>query len=239
MVKMARKWRQFYGGRPATVGRTNYLSQVGHTVRGKPIDDVQFMELVAQIRATLQLRKSDVVLDICCGNGVFTQQFAREVASIVGVDFTEELIAIAKADHLSQNIEYFCMNAVDIRVLGRSAERRFTKVLLFASLQHFELVEFDQILKGILENSVERPMIMLGFVPDRALKWRFYRTPRQRLEYLGRRILGADNFGHWWCRRELVNIAARHGLSCEFGSLPASLHAAAYRFNALLYRPAA
>lgn len=231
---MTRDWKAYYSSRPALVGRDNYLAQVGHTVRGQPIGEAQFLELLAQIREALTLEPTDVVLDVCCGNGLFTHRLAGGVASILGVDFTGELIAVARADHLAANVDYVCMNALDLGAMTPANGRRFTKILLFASLQHFTASEADRILAGILKHSVDDPVIFLGFVPDRSLRWNFYRTPRQRVEYLVRRLVGANNFGHWWSRRQLVSLAARHGFLCEFGKPPASLHAATYRFNATL-----
>ena len=101
--------------------RQDFLKQVGHTERGRAISDAQFRAMLASLRARLDLRTDDVLLDLCCGNGVFTRHLAGHVHHAVGVDFSRDLIAIAEAHHRADNLVYHGQNVKELK-LGRLGE---------------------------------------------------------------------------------------------------------------------
>jgi len=224
-------WEWYYAEKPLTVGRTNYLEQVGHTVLGRPIDAAQFETLVARIEDLLDLDADDVLLDLCCGNGLFTHRLAQSCKKVVGVDFSEPLLQIAEEAHSAPNIVYRRLNVLDLGTLRESRPERFTKVLMYAALQHFDARDLRRMLEDMIALGDLNPIILLGFVPDRARKWKFYDTPRRKLAHVLSRATGRDRFGSWW-RREIISRACDDlGLECTFHDLPETLHAATYRFD--------
>lgn len=52
------------------------------------------------------LRAGDRVLDIGCGNGFSTRQFAGKVGRIVGMDYSEAMIAEARSQDAPSNVEF-------------------------------------------------------------------------------------------------------------------------------------
>jgi 2-polyprenyl-3-methyl-5-hydroxy-6-metoxy-1,4-benzoquinol methylase len=71
----------------------------------------------------LEVQPGQTVLDIACGNGVFTRRLAELGASVVGFDFSEAFIERARArPHLhAKRIEYRVLDAADpepLRALG-------------------------------------------------------------------------------------------------------------------------
>lgn len=227
---------RYYAEKPLTAGRTDYLGQVGHTVLGRPIAPAQFDALVAQIEHLLDLNADDVLLDLCCGNGVFTHRLARSCKTVVGVDFSEPLLQIADEAHSASNIDYRKLNVLEMRRLKLSGAEPFTKVLMYAALQHFTTRDLRVMLRDMLELGHSDPIILLGFVPDRAKKWRFYDTPQRRLSHLFSRTTGRDRFGSWWRKEHVREICQELGLKCAFHDLPETLHAATYRFDVTITR---
>ena len=227
-------WELYYRDKVAGLDRRDFFRQVGHTVNGQPIPSAHFDLLVAQIADTLDLHADDRLLDVCCGNGLFTQRLAAKVHSVVGIDIASGLIDIAGADHGGANISYLHMDAREVESLKANGAGAFDKVVLYAALQHFSPDEFAPVFDGLKALLAPEGAIMLGFVPDKALIWDFYNTPQRRAEHLQRQADGTDTFGFWWPRPTLDRMCRARALSCAFSVLPSEVHASAYRFNAVV-----
>jgi hypothetical protein len=66
-------------------GTHDLLRQVGRTVTGTPEPEGQIEILVDSIAERLKLNK-DVLLDLCCGNGLVMAQLSALCGVIVGVE---------------------------------------------------------------------------------------------------------------------------------------------------------
>ncbi|MEO0569592.1 MAG: class I SAM-dependent methyltransferase [Pseudomonadota bacterium] len=62
--------------------------------------------MLNQIARMLEPDQADVLLDLCCGNGVVTKPIAARVRRVVRVDFSEELIKLAQTHHQASNLSY-------------------------------------------------------------------------------------------------------------------------------------
>ncbi len=98
------------------------------------------------------LRKGMNVLDLGCGTGIMTAWIAEQVGSegsVLGIDMSEEQLAIAKQNtgHLN-NVSFKNMNAYDISNLPSQFDLIYTRFLLM-HLQHPEKVitTFSKLLK--------------------------------------------------------------------------------------------
>jgi len=80
------------------------LKQVGKTVNGQEIPELQVKLIVENIAKVLRLNSCDYIIDLCCGNGLITRQLAPLVKDIVGVDYTLNLIDAAKKCGSSSNV---------------------------------------------------------------------------------------------------------------------------------------
>lgn len=232
-------WKDFYDSRVAALAPQDHLRQVGHTVMGEPIPQSHVDALLGQIAALLALAPESRLLDLCCGNGVFTGRLAPQVATVLGIDLSEALIAVARRDHAAPNLHYLVMDAQQVGSCGTRPEAPFDRILQFAALQHFSPESFGPVLDGMLRIAAPGVRILLGFVPDAALQDMFYDTPERRAEHARRQAEGRDPFGHWWQRETLTAMAAQRGLEVSYHDLPAALHAARYRFHAVLQHPRA
>ncbi len=222
---------QYYNKRAADVDRSDYLKQVGHTERGLSISKSQFENMLAQICTLLSLHPEDNLLDLCCGNGFITKRLATKVDSVIGADFSTGLIGVAKQDHHAENIRYLVMNALELERLEDMHTAKFSKVLMQGALQHFQVPDLQPLLEKIFRQSVENPVVLLGFVPDKDKRESFYDTPKRKVTSLVRRAVGCDVLGTWWEKGQIVDICDRIGRRCVFHDVVSDLDASRYRFN--------
>jgi 2-polyprenyl-3-methyl-5-hydroxy-6-metoxy-1,4-benzoquinol methylase len=69
------------------------------------------------------------ILDIACGNGVTSRRLAAMGASVVGIDFSETLIEIARHRHRGPDIDYRVVDATDQEALLSLGEGGFEGAL--------------------------------------------------------------------------------------------------------------
>ncbi len=229
-------WKACYEARVANSDPTDHLGQVGHTVNGAPISEADFAALRDQIADLLALGPQDRLLDLCCGNGLFTQPLAQHVAMACGADLSPELIRVARLGHPAPNLDYVELDACSADCLADRDEAPFTRVLIYAAWQHFDQVSGAKVLTAIKRITTPDSRILLGFVLDAALKDSFFDTPERRAAHETHVAAGTDLFGVWWDRGDLASLAADCGFICSYAAAPAMAHAARYRFNALLAR---
>ncbi|XP_071964359.1 juvenile hormone acid O-methyltransferase-like [Antedon mediterranea] len=73
--------------------------------------------------------KDDRVLDVGCGSGNFTSDIARNVSSVVGIDYSDDMIDYAKQHHQLSNVKYAVCDAQDFGTnLSKWKQNQFNKV---------------------------------------------------------------------------------------------------------------
>lgn len=229
-------WKAYYDARVMGLHPQDHFGQVGHTVNGMPIPKDHLHALLDQIIDDLSLSPADHLLDLCCGNGLFTCPLAARVASTFGVDISEAMIAVARADYAAPNLNYDVMDARDAATLATRPEAPFTRALLYGAWQHFTPDTGAEVLRSLQQVTTSDAEILLGFVPDQALKDNFFDTPERRSAHAAYVADGTDMFGTWWDRDTLSDLCAETGFSCTFSNLPPKVQATSYRFNANLAR---
>jgi len=84
----------------------------------------------------LEIKKGEVVLDLACGPGFFTNEFYKQGAKTIGADIASELIKIAKKNS-PQDIKYFVSSADKLSFL---ADKSVDKITVILSVQNIENV---------------------------------------------------------------------------------------------------
>jgi len=227
-------FEKFWLTYPYTVDKGDYLRQVGKTVNGKPIPKQQIDLIISRIRKILGLGTEDLLLDICCGNGLFTHSFAEDCRIVYGMDFSIPLLEVAKRDHNPDNVEYYLMNILEI---GKDSQKVFSpvnKILMYDALQHFKIKDFNQILLNIKKISKDTYKIFIGGIPDIKRKWRFYDTPRKKYSHIRRLLTGKEQIKTWWDREYIDKVCENFNLKCEFFTQDSDLYSSGYRFDVLI-----
>lgn len=218
--------------RELRVERGDYRRQVGKTVNQIPVPEQTLDDMALDVIEALELTSDDGLLDLCCGNGLITSRVAARVRSVAGVDRSESLIAVARADFAARNIEYI---VADVTQLPEPLTRRaFSKIAMYEALQNFSTEQTAALLRTLAASASGGAPIFLGSIPDRDRIWNFYDSRERRQEYERRVADGTEAIGHWWTAAELRDVAAAHGYDLEIRAPRSSLHVAHYRFDALL-----
>lgn len=221
-------WLQkYYDWRATHRDETEFLWQTGHTVGGVPMADDALDLLLDPIRDALALSGDDVLLDLCCGNGYLTKRLAGDVARIVAIDFSAEMIRLARSHNSADNIEY---HHGDVKRLATHLPR-VTKVLMMYALQHFTPGEVRGLLGDLKNRMGTGGVIVFAGVPDFNARADFYAGRRQTLSIRLRRLIGRDLMGVWWKKSELAKICAEMGLSAEFLAIDPALDNARFRMD--------
>lgn len=208
----------------------DYWRQVRRTVGGMPVDEAQLTMLVDAAVDELDLRPEDVLLDLCCGNGALTDRLFRRCAGGLGVDFSAELIAVARARFERLPKRAYVVNDVEA-FLTESEGGGFTKAICNFSFQYLSTESALRCLELIRTRFSRVSLAFVSDLPDLDRLRAFFRP--------GDYVDGIENdheapLGMWRTAGTFVALANAAGWQCEIRRMPAAYHAAHYRYNALL-----
>lgn len=229
-------WRTFWEEYPRRYGESEFRKQVGRTADGGvPTAETEIGQVVEEVVRRLELRADDRLLDLCCGNGYLTVRLAEVAREVVGVDFSEPMLEVARRFHTAPAVTYREGSALDLgSALGDA--RPFHKVCLLESLHYFVPRQLGRLLEELLRWTTDDARIYLSGVPDAERKDAFFDTPERRREHERRKAAGTDAMGYWWTAAEIEERAEALGLRCEILPQHPALHTAYYRFDAVLSR---
>jgi 2-polyprenyl-3-methyl-5-hydroxy-6-metoxy-1,4-benzoquinol methylase len=204
--------------------------QVGKTVDGKEINEGQIDLIIAAIVNNLKLNQFDKVIDLCCGNGLLTKKISLIVKEVVGVDFSKNLIGIAKLLNKAYNIGY---NFEDILNLDSSFFKGQVKIFMYEGLQHLSPDDIYNVLSK-LQISEGKQMLFIGGIPDKQKLVKYYDTNDKFNYYLQCEKEGRPHMGRWWNKDEITRIAAKTGFRATYLRQDSSLYTSYYRFDCVL-----
>lgn len=222
-------WEDFWN-QQAT--EANAAAQVG---RLQAINQPQLNQRIAgYIAEQLQLQPTDRLLDICCGNGTLSALLKAHCDLVLGVDFSNQLISIAKNSHRLDGLHFVRANALNLSGLGG----HFHKINLYFSFQYFESYEAGlRVLAEMDSLLLPGGQIFIGDTPDQRRWFTYYNHPIKWLRYLYHKAKGTENMGKFWHPKEFETMAKTLGLEVKIIVQPADLPHARYRFDALLSKP--
>lgn len=97
-------------------------------------DSYQRKLILPNLIRLVKAKRGEVILDLACGQGFFSREFAKSGAKVIGVDISPELISIAKKD---KSVEYHVAEADKLEFLK---DKSIDKGVLILSLQNIENV---------------------------------------------------------------------------------------------------
>ncbi len=226
-------WKKYWNDEIALSGEKDLLRQVGKTVQGQGISADRMSAIVASIAETLRFDASDRVLDLGCGNGYLTSQYASRCGMVVGVDYSDPLLRMARTRFGGAKVTFV---SADVRALPADLlATRFDKVLMYEALQHLSTADLRIVLCQLRDSASGQAPVFVASIPDRSRLWNFYDTAERRAEYRRRVASDDEAIGHWWDRADLEALAADCGYRPETLPQPALLHTAHYRMDLLLH----
>ncbi len=217
-------WQQYWDnyllnkyGKQEVVSDADLYFQVARILYKKPIDKAVFDRIVDEITHGLFLQDTDVLVDFCCGNGLFTYELKNKVNRIIGVDFSAQIIDTANQFKNADNITYCLGDGIEFL---RTFKAKFpgvkpTKYINNDSLAYFSQHQLEEILGLVQDISGSNFHFLLRGVPDAGMMWNYYNTEERKQKYLTDKANGDfsnDGLGRWWLRAEIETACNKFGL---------------------------
>lgn len=219
-------WKTFWDQTALTA--TDTQSQVGRIIAGKPISKAQEVNLANRIVELLQLKPTDTLIDVCCGNGWLTEKIACYCESAIGVD--QSAILIKNAKLIETNKLRFGLGSAE--ELSSIANIKADKILLYFSFQYFESYELGyKVVSEMIKCLKPGSIILIGDITDAEKKAVFYITFKKRLLLFIQTLRGKNQMGKFWHKRELLSICKKLNVQGEALTQPDSLPYSHYRFD--------
>ncbi len=220
-----------YEDHARTCDEQDFWRQVKRTIGGKPVPDEQIDLIVETMIANLDLGPSDVLLDICCGNGALSGRFFERCAGGVGVDYSETLVGVArKYFSTGPAVSYETGEAVAF-LRDAPAPDRFTKAIVYGSICYFARESAESLLTQLRRRFTNISCFVIGNIADLDRIDDFF-GGRPREDGIEDRPDSA--IGVWWSPKDFADMAARAGWKAETRLMPEPYYAKHYRFDAVL-----
>lgn len=111
-------------------------------------DTYQKAVILPNLLRLMEIKKEETVLDLACGQGFFSREFAKSGQQVVGVDISRELIELARK-HSPKNIRFEVSSADDLSFLKGQSVDVVVSVLAIQNIENIDgvLKECKRVLK--------------------------------------------------------------------------------------------
>ena len=191
----------------------------------------QLFKIETHICELLNLQETDVILDVCCGNGLLTNRFSSYCKQVVGVDFSNELIKSAQNKYKRHNLSFIEEDATQ---LSKSIDLKFDKILLYFSFQYFNYSQGELVISEMKKLLKPGGKILIGDVPDKDKFWIFYNNFLKRAFYFKQWLFNQPKMGKFWAEEEMNKLSKENNLAGRLLIQNHSLPHAHYRFDYLM-----
>lgn len=230
---MSDYWKQYWNSISANL---DDQSQIGRTVRKEPISKEVFQKTFDWVSNNMRVNENSNILELCCGNGVWTIPFAKQAKHVTAIDFSNPLLDVLKSKCLNENIDNVDIKLQNVLDIKADQYRIFSHIFLYFAIQHFsekETILLFETAYNILKNN--GGIFYIGDIPDRQKLWDFANTKEYAKMYFDSVKNDAPAIGTWFIKEELKKIADYAGFSkCEIIEQPNWQINSKYRFDMML-----
>jgi SAM-dependent methyltransferase len=187
------RWLDFWRAHGRTAASADPQTQVLRTFNKQPIETERWQETLVYVDKLFPVGPVDDVLDLCCGNGLFSSHFAHRARTVTAVDISPDLLANL-AQRALHNVTTLCSDVREICF----ADASFSRIWLYAAIQYFSEGEIVLLIRNMLHWLRPEGLLFIGDVPDRTRLWGFYDTPERRSKYFDNCVKDQDVVGTWF-----------------------------------------
>ena len=186
-------WINHYNS-DSVVGNKNLQQNVGRTQGGNPISDEDWSKSIEYIKSQIDLKKSDDILEVCCGNGMVVGELSKSCKRAKGVDYSDKLLKqlIKKYPHIA----CFCENVLEYNFEYNA----HNKVILYFAAQHFDERDLLILIKRMIYTTKQNGTILIGDIPNESEKWNYIQKPEHKSDYFDRILNGTPMIGNWYSK---------------------------------------
>jgi SAM-dependent methyltransferase len=227
--------RSFYDTHARTCEPKDFQRQVLRVLKSGPPGPEQIAMIADGITKGLDLQPDDILLDLCCGNGVITDMIFARCRGGVGVDFTPYLIEVAKTNFERSPDRLYRLGDAREYVETTDDTQRITKVMCYGAFYCLMESNAAGLLVALRRRFPNVQRVFLGNLPD--LDRADICFPREMdmpvppLQDLKRHD---KPWGIWRTEQEMAKLAAECGWRTEISRMPPAFFVAEYRFDASL-----
>ncbi len=222
-------WAEYWKQK-STEDNNNLQLEVGRTINRVPISEEQWAFTVEHILSQMKLKESDVVLDLCAGNGLLTIPLSQEALRVTAVDISATLLASIDVKKF-ENVQII---ESDVRLL-EFPENSFSKVLLYFAVQYFSEQEIVLLLEKVQKWLVKGGLFLIGDIPETGKMWNFFDNEARRLACFDSIKVGRPIIGNWFTEEFLEKAGLYAGFaSARRMDQPARLINHHYRFDMIM-----
>lgn len=171
-------WARFWSEYQTDVANRDEQSQVLRTRNKQPIDQRKWEITLNTVGHQLELQPDDTLLDLCCGNGLFTAAFCPRIAGVEAVDISPVLTGRLAARVLP-NVR---VSTSDMRD-AQFAQQSFSKILWYAGIQYIDESDIVTMVRRIRGWMKPGAILMIGDIPDRAKLWDYFNDDTRLAAY--------------------------------------------------------
>ena len=204
-------WKNYWNSVPLDICEQ---SQVGRTVKKVPISDVFFEKTFDWVVQKMQINKQSNMLELCCGNGVWTIPFAKQAKHITAIDFSRPLLDVLKRKCSSENVRNVDIKLQNILEIKSQDYKFISHIFLYFAIQHFsekETVFLFETAYSILRN--RGGVFYIGDIPDREKLWDFANTKEYVKMYFDSIKNETPAVGTFFIKDDLMKLAEYIGFS--------------------------
>ena len=224
-------WKKFWNEKGEQENPFAQVARIGGTLQQ---DEEIIDEIVEHIVKVLELKSDDVLLDVCCGNGLLTSKLAKYCKKVVGIDISDVLINHAKNNF--PEIEFICADVLELNASTICKQHlSFDKINLYFSFQYFE--SFDKgkkVIENLLPFVKKDGKIFLGDIPDSIKFFEYYNTPLRIIQLVKQTLQHKNTMGKFWSENELKLICEQLNIKGKKLTQPDYLPYANYRMDWLI-----
>jgi len=208
LTQKSNYWPEFWQRYGKDAADKDEQTQVLRTLNQQPIGQQLWEFTLNWIDEQITPRPQDVLLELCCGNGLLSRHFAPMVKSVVCVDVSEDLVKQINLAHYP-NIKPL---VDDIRELDFD-ELMFDKVVIYAGIQYLTLAETTVLFERAYRWLKRGGVFFLGDVPDYRKRWVFFDSPERQATYFENLKSGKAIVGTWFDPEFFEKLSAFVGYS--------------------------
>jgi ubiquinone/menaquinone biosynthesis C-methylase UbiE len=191
---------------------------------------------ITDVAKKLELRSEDRLLNVGCGAGLFEIAYAHWVKEIYGVDYSEEMVKVAKRN--TEKYDNIIIKHGDMQNLPFAGEF-FDKVLANTVIQYLNnLNEVKKTFREIKRVTKKQARILVSMNPDVSKKNDYIKgyyklnLPQKEIK----KKIRATNKALWFDKNELKNIGEKIGFKTEVLEMDRDVWQSKYYFDLLLVK---
>lgn len=206
------------------------MTRIMRTHEGHPVASDHWRREARYILRFSGVRQEETVLELCCGNGMLTEELAARSRAVDAIDYVPALVSELKRKGLP-NVSARCGDVRKLHMPNAS----YNLVIMCAGIQYLSFGETVDLMHRIHRWLKPGGRVCLIDVPDCNQLWKYASTPQKRGIYFDRLRAGRQLVGTWYEQQWFLHLAEYLGFSgAKVRQKPSYLVYYFYRFDVLL-----